>query len=256
MEKPNVDDIFDDFEYKLDDKKEHASAKKEVSEDDTLKKKYQGQIDRMEKEKKKDIWKEEKPRKGLGMERMVYLAIIFVLVGYAFVVPIFSNGNETNGDEQIITASVVDNASEEDVASESEEEEAAESEEKPVVEDKKLSGKILIGIEKIHTEVVDADQDFGYMTKIEFIIENGKDEVLNPFVQVFVYDGELHESWETRSRGEYKGAAIESGETRTASIEISPKTFKNLDLKKWVRLTLNGTEQGFITSLNEQVLIS
>jgi len=121
---------------------------------------------------------------------------------------------------------------------------------------KKLSGKIAFVIDKIYTEVSDTDSDLGYITKVVFTIDNGKDKALNPILHVFAYDSELDESWETRSRGKYTGTSIKSGDEFTGTIDLSPKSFRNLDIKKTIRLTLNDTKAGFIKGINKEVTIS
>jgi len=257
MEKPNVDDVFDDFEYKVDGKKETSNLKKEDSEEDSIKRKYQEALDRQNKERKKHVFeekKEDKPGKGLGgYERTSYLVIILLLAAFNFVDLSSFAGDKDNVVEQPITASAVD--VEEKSEEPAEEEEVLEEE--IVEEEEKLSGKITFTIDKVHTEIVDENGDLGYISKIDFIIENGKEEVLKSIVNVFIYDDKLHESWELRSRGiDINSVGIESGDSYSGTISISPKTFRNLDLKKSIRLSLNDTEEGFVTSINENVYIS
>ncbi len=133
-----------------------------------------------------------------------------------------------------------------------------EIEEEEVVEtEKNLSGVITLTMDKVITEVVDEDKDLGYITQVIFTIDNGKDKVLSPIVHVFAYDSELHESWETRSRGTYTYAAgISPGDQHTGIIIVSPKTFRNLDIDKIVRIEFNDTEQGFIAAKSKTVTIS
>jgi len=123
--------------------------------------------------------------------------------------------------------------------------------------EKKLSGKITLTMDKVITEVVDEDKDLGYITQVIFTIDNGKDKVLSPIVHVFAYDSELHKSWETRSRGTYTyTAGISPGDQHTGIIIVSPKTFRNLDIDKIVRIEFNDTEQGFIAAKSKTVTIS
>ena len=63
-------------------------------------------------------------------------------------------------------------------------------------------------------------------------------------------------SWETRSRGQYKGIAINPGDKYTGSLSLTPKSFNDLKLERTVRLSLNDTKDGFITAVNEKVIIS
>jgi len=256
MEKPNVDDIFDDFEYKVEGKKEKHHQKEEESEEGHMKEKFQKELDKQNKERhealkerNKEIWKEKKPGKFDGLEKGAYILIIIVLAAYIAIDFTFYHKSSDDLDEPTVPVNVVD---EEDKV---EEENIEAVENKTEVEEEiKLSGKILLGIEKVYSEVV--DDDLGYITKINFLIENGKEEPLTPLVNVFIYDSELHESWEQRSRGEYKGTVIKSGETKTLTITVSPKTFRNLDIEKNIRLTLNDTEIGFVATVNKKILIS
>lgn len=111
-------------------------------------------------------------------------------------------------------------------------------------------------IDNIYTSVSENDDDFGYISKIVFTISNGENKVLTPIVNVYVYDSEMDESWETRSRGEYTySGGIKPDDKHTASIDLSPRTFRNLDLEKNIRLILFDANKGFVASRNEVVLI-
>ena len=128
--------------------------------------------------------------------------------------------------------------------------------EEKLAEEEKLSGKIVLTLDKVDAEVDDADSDLGQINNVVFTIENGKDEDLNPVVDVYAYDSKIDPSWEITSRGQYKGAAIKSGDKYSGSISLVPKTFRNLNIEKSIRLALNDTEDGFITAVNEEVSIS
>jgi len=173
MEKPNVDDVFDDFEYKVDGEKETSKLKKGESEEEHIKRKYQEALDRQNKERKKHVFEEgKKPERGIGgFERTAYLLIILLLAAFNFVDLSSFTGEKDNVVEQPITASAIE-------VKEKIEEPAEEVEE----EEEKLSGEITLTIDKIYTEVVDADQDLGYISKVIFTIENGKEVVLKPIV--------------------------------------------------------------------------
>src|SRR3989344_9193555 len=78
-----------------------------------------------------------------------------------------------------------------------------------------------------------------------------------PVVDMYIYDSEMDKSWETRSRGQYTyPVGIKPGDKQKGSISVVPKTFRNLDLKKNIRLALNDTESGFITAVNDAIFIS
>ena len=115
---------------------------------------------------------------------------------------------------------------------------------------------IKLTIDKVYTEIYDENKDLGSIYKITFTINNGKNKVLTPILNVYSYDSQLDESWETKSRGTYTGSSINPGGKQSGTIELSPKTFRNLNLKKSIRLTLDSTEEGFITAVNEKITIS
>jgi len=280
MANEGVDDIFKDFEHKVEGKEEahhvhkkethetHKSHEKKLSEEELLKNKYEKaeqvlkhkyktEKEALEEKKKKEMHVHgEIPHKSTtNIERVAYVAIILVLVVYVGIDLSFYHGGSASEDEdQTITAAAVKS---EDKANETENKIVEKTaEKKDVVEEKKLSGRITLVIDKIYTEVPDEDKDLGYINKVVFTIDNGKKTSLKPILFVYAYDNELDEIWETRNRGKYIGTAIKSGEKQTGTIELSPKTFKNLNLEKSIRLTLNGTGVGFITGINKKVTIS
>ena len=123
------------------------------------------------------------------------------------------------------------------------------------LEEEELPGAIAISIDKIYTAVT--GDDLGEISKVVFTIDNGKDKVLKPIVNVYAWDEENKDPYETRSRGEYTYiSGINPGDKHTGSIDLVPKTWVNLDLEKNIRLTLNDTEDGFITAVNQQIFIS
>lgn len=273
MEKDDVEDIFEDFEHKVTGKEPSHSEKKDIhkhpelefSEEEILKNKYQDAEqslkDRYKKEK--EVLEDKKakeaskhgftPAKSIpNYEKFAYIGVIAVLAVFIVIDLSFYHGADTGAERETITAAAVNVQELEEVEEPVEEvEETIEG----VVEEKKLSGKITFMIDKIYTEVSDKDSELGYINKIVFTIDNGKDEVLTPILHVFAYDSELHESWETRSRGKYTGIGIKPGDKQTGTIDLSLKTFRNLDIEKNIRLTLNSTEEGFITAINEKVTI-
>jgi len=280
MANDDVDDIFKDFEHKVDGKEEshhvhkkethetHKSHEEKLSEGELLKRKYEKaeqvlkhkyktEKEALEEKKKKEIhgYGEIPHKSTQNIERVAYVAVILVLIVYVGIDLTFYHGDSASEEEdQAITAAAV---KQEDEANETEEVAEQEPvEEEVVVEEKKLSGKIILVIDKVYTEVPDEDKDLGYITKVAFTIDNGKKTSFKPILFVYAYDSELDESWETRGRGKYVGTAIKSGEKQTGTIEVSPKTFRNLDIKKSIRLTLNDTNTGFFTAVNKKVTIS
>ncbi|MFH0868101.1 MAG: hypothetical protein V1831_02205 [Candidatus Woesearchaeota archaeon] len=270
MVNDDVDDVFKDFEIKVEDNKE--TSKERPDEEEHLKRKYQEAEETLrEKHRKEKEALEEKRRKETlesgkipskkipNLERIVYISIILLLVAYTFIdMPFSSEKNAGVETDQPITAAVIkeENKSDE-VKEEVIEEKIVQEVKEAAKEEKELSGVISLIIEKIYTEVVDEEDDFGYINNIIFTISNGKNKVLTPVVNVYAYDNTMDESWETRSRGEYTyNMGISPGKNHTGSINLVPKTWKNLDLKKNIRLVLNSTEDGFITAVNQKVLIS
>ena len=194
-------------------------------------------------------------RHSTNLERIAYIAVIVVLVAFITIDLSFYHGKNVSVEtDQTITATTT--AKVENITEETTEELLEEVVEEPVEEEKVLSGKITFTIDKVYTEVPDEDRDFGYISKVVFTIDNGKDKVLKPVVDVYVYDSELHGSWETKSRGQYTGIAIKPGDKQTGSIDLYPKTFANLDLEKNLRLVLNNNEDGSITAVNDKIIIS
>jgi len=269
MANEDIDDIFKDFEHKVDEKEESQERKKEpepeIKTEDALKKKYEKaeQVLKHKYKKEKEVLEERnKERQSHGhmrdvphksspnIERVAYVAIILVLVVYAGIDLLFYHGNQDIAVEETITAAAVTN---EEVVGE---EETVEEVEEETTEEVILSGEITLTIDDVFAEVSDTDDDLGYVNKVVFTIDNGKTESLSPIVNVFIYEDTLHESWESRSRGKYTGTPIQSGDTLTGTIDISPKSFRNLDEKKNIRVKLEDPDGNFIAAVNDLVDIS
>jgi len=279
MADDDVDDIFKDFEHKVEGKGEtshvrkneiHNSHEKKINEEENLKSKfekeqqilkhkYKKEKEAIEDRKKKEVPKhgEAHHKKNLNIERVAFIAVILVLIVYIVIDLSSNHGNKSIEEEDQTTTDVAVEQEDESKQTEEVMEEVVEEEPEEVVEEEKvLSGKIKIVIDKVDAEVVDDDKDIGHISKITFTINNGKEKSFNPVVNVYAFDTVLDESWETRSRGKYTGAAIKSGEKQSGFIDLSPKTFKNLDIKKSIRLSLDDSDDGFITSANMDVTIS
>ncbi len=274
MAEDDVDDLFKDFEQKVEDKKEHPKVHtKDLNDDDlknkyqkaeeALKKKYAKERQELEEEKAKEMLKHGKiPTKHLeNVERVAYVAVILVLVAYIFI-DLSLEQRTTELETEPTAAAVTDVAEEENETVEAEEEveevveEETEVEEEAEVEEPVLSGKITLTIDKIYTEVDEQDDDLGELSKVDFTIDNGKDKFLIPVLEIFAYDEENIEDYETKSRGQYYGLSIQPGDTHTGTISLTPKMWRDLHLKKNIRLVLNDTEDGFITAVNTVVYIS
>ncbi|MBI2134584.1 hypothetical protein HYU09_01205 [Candidatus Woesearchaeota archaeon] len=254
MADPNVDNIFEDFEYKVKGRKEAKEAPKQPVRqlvDD----------DEEEKPKSRPVKYERLPPKRLpNYEKTAYIAIILVLAVYIGIDWMYyHNGDDTGENDKKISVKVAANATEVNktaaAVNKSTEDKPAAKNETVKAGEEQLSGPITLTIDKVYTSLSSIN-DTGYIDKIDFTIDNSKGKSFNPSVSVYAYDSELDESWETKSRGEYLGAAVGAGDKYTGSISLTPKTFKKLNIAKNIRLNLNDTDTGFITAVNQEILIS
>jgi len=258
MTNPDVDDIFKDFQYKVKGKKEIKEVPKEP---------VKQLIDEEEEAPKQQPARQEKilPKKIPNYEKIGYIAIILVLAAYIGIdwMDYHAEDNIGKDEKKEVKVKAVANQSVKNETSSSKEEAVintttekkdenlgkSEAEAEP-------SGTVTITLDEVYTSISTSLNDTGSINKIDFTIFNGKSKILNPLVSVYAYDSEADPSWQTTSRGDYKRAGIESGKSFSGSISLSPKTFKNLKLKKQVRLSLNGTEEGFITAVSQEITIS
>ncbi len=265
------------------------SPEKGVDEEQLLKRRYQKAEQALKEKYNKEMEAlEGKRRKGMSgsgkvpaknpsnIKKIAYISIILVLVAYIAIDLSFYHGGKSVEPEsdEITTGAVKVGEETEGVEEKVAEEEMAEEEKEEVVEEepakeeenetkeaveeeKKLSGLILMVIDDVDTEVTEGVNDSGKINKVVFTIDNGKNKVLTPLVDVYAYDGKMDKIWETKSRGQYTyEMGIKPGGQHTGSIDLVPKTFKNLNLEKNIRLTLNDTEGGYITAANKVVIIS
>jgi len=275
MENNDNDDVFEDFGNKIEGKKEshkshepHKSHPDNLDDEEKLKWRYQEEKQALKDKYKKEMKSVEEKRTGefskhvpakklASVERITYIAIVVILLGYLVVDLSFIHGDKTTEVivQQDITATVVQ---EENISNETVEEEVEEPVvEEPVEEEVQLSGLITFAIDRIYSEVDENNDEVGEINRISFTIYNGVDDVLLPVVNVYVYDEDTKEYYETRSRGEYTfPAGIAPGKTHTGSVDLSPKKFSNLNLKKQIRLVLNDSEDGFIKVITDDITIS
>ena len=274
MKNLDNEDIFSDFEGKVKGKEdtEHHAPHKHIDEKELLNKKFLDEKQALEEKYKKEMHtleekekkaKQSKPNTGLSTtERIVYIAIIIVLLGYTIIdLSFYHKEGSSISEKSLGIDAVKGDESSNKSATDTEQEEAQETEavedENAAQEEGSLSGAITLAIDKIYMEVAEDKNDTGYITKIDFTINNGKSKVLSPIVDVYIFDTEIDESWETRSRGHYTYAiGIKPGSTHTGTIDLSPKTYKNLNVKKSIRVALEDAEDGFITAVNDAVTIS
>ncbi len=264
----NTDDIFDDFEGKVEDREESYRRHHEDNEKELLKKRYQEEIEALKYDYQEDMQSMQSRDTGEALnkdelkpslskvERFTYIGIVIILLGYLITDLSFFHGGKDIGffGQQEITTSVVKEGNE---SGEVEEVEQEKVEEEPEAEEPKLSGTISLAIDKIYAEVDDNDNDVGYISKVVFTINNGKNKVLTPVINVYVYDDVLDEMWETKSRGHYTYLdGINPGDEFTADIDLVPKTYRNLNLEKHIRVAMNDTEDGFIAAVNDAIIIS
>jgi len=276
MDKEDVDNIFEDFENKVEPKKSTPKIKTKKDEKSLLKEKYEKQklalegkyeeeIGALEDKKNKEKNKHGNisNNKSNNIERIAFIAIIVVLIVYiAIDFSFYHNEKDDNIDiQQEINDNETDLDSEDINESESgdieNENEVPPEEEPPEEDEPQLSGEVTFSIINIDTSVSQDVDDLGYLNNIKFIIDNGKDTALIPVVEVFAYDSENKDIYETKLRGTYTfKLGINPGKSHTGIIDLTPKTWKNLDLKKNIRLILNATEVGYITAINREITIS
>src|SRR3989338_7147221 len=272
MDDSDINDIFKDYEYKVTGKKGVPEARREpvrqLEEEDEVKEKYR-KAESSIKEKKAKAASEgyRAPSSGTGSyEKFAYIAVIVVLIAYIGIDLGFYHGSNATKEETITAAALnmqsanktinKSTESSENASKEVQQETAGNKTEEKLAEEEKLLGKIVLTLDEVDAEVDDTDSDLGQIIKVVFTIENGKDKDLNPVVDVYAYDSEIDPSWEITSRGQYRGDTIKAGDKYSGSISLIPKTFRDLNIKKNIRLALNDTEDGFITAVNEQVSIS
>ena len=269
MKNNDIDDIFRDFESKVEGEKETGIPQKEHSEEEVLKRKYWKAEQALKEKHKKErehlesIKAQEMLKRGKvptkiisNIERVSYIGIIVVLAAFiAIDLSFFQGGKsrELSTGESITAAAVVEDEQAE--IEEVEEETVEEATEEEIFEEEKtFSGEVTLTIDKAYTEIL--DEDMGEISKVVFTIDNDKDKILTPLVEVYAYDTKCEEDYETKSRGKYLGIAIKPGDKQTGTIDLYPKILGNLDLKKNIRLVLNDTREGFITAARDTVYIT
>jgi len=275
------DDVFADFEQKARDdkgKKTGKSDEQEIkdrfeSEQERLKVKYEREMNSLKSKKAKQS-REEAPETGVHtIERISYIAIIIALLAYAATDLVFFHGKfEIPGSlsnlsdlAQLPALQIPSSDSNETAQKEAQgqatnttkiESQNTTSTPKSNTQTSKPkgSGNVLLSIDDITYEL--KDEDTAYITRVTFTIANEQSVVLNPVVNVFIFDNEIKESWEERSRGTYKDeSGIPAGKVQAGSVDITPKTFKKLNLEKTIRIELNDTKAGFLKSATKEITL-
>lgn len=119
---------------------------------------------------------------------------------------------------------------------------------------KKLVGIIGFSIEKIYTQ--NLGEDTAKFERIVFTIDNQKDVVLHPKVELYIYDESTPDDVKYIKRAVWSYPRIEPGEKRTAIIsDIKPSIVKDLNLTKTVELVLKDNSKK-IKSIKQRVKIS
>jgi len=276
----DTDDIFSDFEDKVKGKKERRETEakrpqerereENADQKEILKERYRAEKEALEEKYRKEMEvvrekeiteaiKQGKINPSLHkVERIIYISVILILLGY-LIYNIGFSGEEKAGSEQAAVKEVAPVKEENKTAEANKtEEKKAEVKEAPKEEPKeeqKYSGSITLTIDRIYSEK--KTNATGQITQIDFTIDNGKNKVLTPVVNAYIYDDDTKELWETVSRGAYTyPIGMKAGAKQKGSITITPKTFSKLDLKKSIRVALNDTKDGFITAANDAILIS
>jgi len=197
-----------------------------------------------------------KPGPG-ALERGVLIGVIVILIAFiVFDLSFFHKGGVAEtGEEGKVTGMIVD-----EIVNESEENETVqetvieENETTETVEEKELSETIDLKINKIYKRKVDSD--LGYISKVSFTIENGKDEILKPVVKVYAYDKTNEDPWMEKDRGIFNYTiGIMPGGEQAGSIDLTPKTFTSLNIIKTVVLKLSDEGGEIITSTMERFYI-
>lgn len=289
MKNTDNEDVFADFEQKVKGKKEkelkeskepkkeqkkqeEKLSEKEIlmkkfeAEKKALRQKYDSEMKVLEEKESKEAREKETP-KPKNTERIIYLSVIVVLLGMLVYFFFFNNNSGESAEkstEETIIEEINDTSEENatlgtELKKEPPKNESAKTEEKKEdkKEEKQVSGKVTLTIDKVHYEKSDADGNLSYITQVDFTIINDRNKVLSPVLDVFIFDDETKESWEFRSRGKYTyPIGIKSGAKHSDSITVTPKTFRNPELEKKIRLALNDTGSGFITAINDAITIS
>src|SRR3989338_3546326 len=168
MDDSDINDIFKDYEYKVTGKKEAPNTKREpvrqLEEEDEVKERYR-KAERSLKAKAAGGGYRA-PSGGIGSyERFAYIGVIAVLVvyiGFGF----FQGSNDAE-EEQAVTAAAINMQSanktinepvesSENASEEVQQETAGNQTAEETAEEKKLSGKIVLTLDEVGAEVVDA----------------------------------------------------------------------------------------------------
>ena len=199
-----------------------------------------------------------------SLERKVLVGVIIILLAFIAIDLTFYHGSKTTktadkAEPGIIGAVTVTNETKEEnktakaVVNETEEDKTTETENK-TTEEKKLSGKIEIQINKIYS--IKENDNKGYINKVSFTIKNGKDKILKPVVKVYAYDKNSEEPWMERDRGEFiYSIGIVPGGEQAGSVDLYPRTFADLDVLKTVVLKLFDEDDDVIASVQDKFYI-
>ena len=166
--------------------------------------------------------------------------VIFVLIIIALGVALYMQGGDNRCLDPVDTA-----IPEEPEVNESEPiiiittDEPEEPEEEPEEEEPglDLSGELDISLGDIDFEYLDDDDLTARVTSIEFIIENGLDEVLDLKAEIYIYDKTNSDYFKDDiMQDEVSLSRIAMGETYDKDVKIESKVIGNLQKEKTVRV--------------------
>ena len=207
-----------------------------------------------------------------SLERKALVGVIIILLAFIAIDMTFYHGSKTTETTEstkpstIGVGAAINEIKEEDKTvkavvevvnktTETEKEENITTEEETKAEEEKeLSGKIEIMINKIHS--IKENDYKGYINKVTFTIKNGKNKTLKPVVKVYAYDKTNDDPWMERNRGEFiYTIGIVPGGEQTGSIDLYPKTFADMDIIKTVILKLYDEDDEVIASALDKFYI-
>lgn len=244
-----------ELKEQINELREHIKSKEEVKEP-----KEEPEVKPVEHIKSEPKFKYfTKPGPG-ALERGVLIGIIVLLSAFIVVDLSFFHGKGVETGGTGVTGMVVGeiaNQSEENKTGEKavEEDVVEKSETKETVEEEKeLSGNIELEINKIYKRKVNSN--LGYITKVTFTINNGKDKALKPVVRVYAYDKYNDDPWKEKDRGvfNYTGGIVAGGE-QAGSVDLTPKTFTSLNTIKTVVLKLYDEKGKLLIVADEKIYI-
>ena len=202
-----------------------------------------------------------------SLEKKFFVGVIIILLAFIAIDLTFYHGSKTTDGKPSTTgvgAAISENKENKTVkaaaevvnetAEEEKEENKTTEEENKTTEEKELSGKIELMINKIHS--IKENDNKGYINKVTFTIKNGKSKTLKPVVKVYAYDKTNDDPWMEKDRGEFVySIGIVPGGEQAGSVDLSPRTFADMDIIKTVILKLFDEDDEVIASALDKFYI-